>query len=399
VAFSYVRFSDSKQRKGDSVRRQTEARERWLADHPDVPLDSTLTDAGRSAFKGKHRAATAALGGFLEEVRGGSVHPGDYLPVENLDRLTREETGKAVEVFLSIVNAGVVVVQLLPAVMEFKQPVNLVGLIIAVVELGRGHSESAMKSARSLANWDEAQRLAAAGEPVVRKKDGVLKAGTKTKAMTGRLPGWVELTDDGAMRLIPDRAAAVSRIFELAADDCGMTTIVKVLTREGVPAFGDREADGDGHTRKRPGRRYGCGEWRTCYVRSILRDRRALGEFQPRDSEGRPRGEPISNYYPPAVTEAVLRQHEARAAAIKAVLDEARREAARPLAETWRDATGSSGCWTRRRARNGKSCGSSCGRSSAAWSRRCGSSSSARAGPASARPRCISAGAAPGPTC
>jgi hypothetical protein len=210
------------------------------------------------------------------------------LLVENLDRLSREVAGEAVELFLSIVNRGVVVVQLAPAVLEFRRPVDTMQLMFAIVELSRGHSESAMKSTRSTANWEAALRLA--------RDEG--------RPMTGRLPGWVEVAEGGAMALVPERAAVVRSIFAKATAGYGLTSIIKQLTAGGVPAFGDRVPDEDGHHRRADGRRYGCGEWRTAYVRSILRDRRALGEFQPRDQHDKPKGEPIAGYYPPVVTEA-----------------------------------------------------------------------------------------------
>ena len=42
------------------------------------------------------------------------------------------------------VNKGIIVVQLSPAVMEFRKPVNMMSLMFAIVELSRGHSESAI---------------------------------------------------------------------------------------------------------------------------------------------------------------------------------------------------------------------------------------------------------------
>src|SRR5207244_8342180 len=128
---------------GDSVRRQKHDRERWLADHPDVELDKSLMlDAGRSAFRRKNWD-TYALARFVEHIKSGRVEPGSYLLVENLDRLSREDAGEATELFLSIVNKGVVIVQLSPVVMEFRRPVDMHKLMFAVVELSRGQSESA----------------------------------------------------------------------------------------------------------------------------------------------------------------------------------------------------------------------------------------------------------------
>ncbi|MQY52595.1 hypothetical protein GHK24_12515 [Rhodocyclus tenuis] len=55
TAYSYVRFSIPQQLKGDSLRRQLEASERYVAEHGLV-LDKTLNlrDLGISAFRGKN---------------------------------------------------------------------------------------------------------------------------------------------------------------------------------------------------------------------------------------------------------------------------------------------------------------------------------------------------------
>src|SRR5947208_3498002 len=154
AAYSYLRFSSPAQATGDSIRRQTQAREQWLAAHPEAHLDASLvmTDAGRSAYRRKDWD-TYALARFVEHIKSGRVEPGSYLLVENLDRLSREDAGEATELFLSIVNRGVIVVQLSPVVMEFARPVNTHSLMFAIMELSRGHSESVIKSERCRAAW------------------------------------------------------------------------------------------------------------------------------------------------------------------------------------------------------------------------------------------------------
>lgn len=115
TAVSYVRFSSHKQERGDSLRRQEAARDAWLARHPGVVLDTSLTlaDLGVSAFRGKHRADDkTALWHLLRAVESGRVTPGTFLVVESLDRLTREELGDAFELVLGLVNRGIRIVQL-----------------------------------------------------------------------------------------------------------------------------------------------------------------------------------------------------------------------------------------------------------------------------------------------
>src|SRR5436190_3739126 len=211
LAYSYLRFSSLQQAAGDSVRRQTANREAWLEAHPEVRLDTSLVleDRGRSAFRRKNWD-TYALARFVDHVKGGRVKPGSYLLVENLDRLSRENAGEATELFLSIVNKGVVIVQLSPAVMEFRKPVNMHSLMFAVVELSRGHSESAIKSERGRAWWARKQ-----GE-------------ASTRVVTRKLPGWVRY-EGGKLVLDPAGTRAVRRMFALARDGYGATAIAKKL--------------------------------------------------------------------------------------------------------------------------------------------------------------------------
>lgn len=298
VAISYQRFSDPKQRKGDSRRRQTEGAEGWCARH-NVSLDTTLVDPGRSAYHGRHRSDKAALGNFLQLVKEGKVPRGSFLVIENLDRLSREDERTALRLWLDILDAGVSIVQLHPETVFQHERSDMVDIMRAIIELSRGHSESRMKSVRSLANWERAVTLA--------RENG--------RPITRRLPAWVERSKGGGLGLVRQRAAAVRRIFELAAAGYGMTSIVKKLDAENVPAFGGRVADDDGHYRQADGECYGCGEWRTSYVRSILRDRRAIGEYQPRDATERKKGDPIPDYYPRVVSD---REFYAAQAAVSA---------------------------------------------------------------------------------
>jgi DNA invertase Pin-like site-specific DNA recombinase len=302
VGISYIRFSTLEQRKGDSTRRQKTDAEKWCQVHG-VPLDQKLSckDAGRSALHGKHRSDKAALGQFLECVREGKVPRGSYLVIENLDRLSREDERTALRLWLDILDAGVSIVQLHPETIFRHEKSDMVDIMRAIIELSRGHSESRMKSVRSLANWERLLDRARKGEMMPpRRKDGKVE-----KVMTKALPGWVTI-EDGLPMLIPERAVVVKRIFEMARAGYGGSSIVKKLNAEKVPAFGDRvvveDEDGNVYWQAAPGERYGCGEWRSTYVRKILCDRRALGEYQPGSGSGRKKGEPIAGYFPAVVT-------------------------------------------------------------------------------------------------
>src|SRR5262245_43001148 len=235
-----------------------------------------MTDPGRSGFRRKNWD-TYALAEFVEHVKAGTrVLPGSYLLVENLDRLSREEVGEATELFLSIVNKGVVIVQLSPVVMEFKKPVDMPRIILAIAELQRGNSESAMKSKRLLETWGEKKAQARAARAV----------------LTARAPAWLEVVGrgpvgkhvkGGAFRVIPGRAATLRQIFTLSARGYGLFNLVKHLTDTGVPTWGRGQG------------------WTQAYLHKILSGRAVLGEYQPRDRHGQPDGAPIPGYFPAVI--------------------------------------------------------------------------------------------------
>jgi DNA invertase Pin-like site-specific DNA recombinase len=240
-----------------------------LKKHPAVRLDETLTleDTGVSAFRGKHRDTKHALGQFLKFIETGSIPKGSILLLENLDRLSREEVGEAVELFLSIVNRGIVVVQLVPNEQVFAKPVDLTAIVLAVVELARGGSESAAKSARVSSKWSERKRLAAAGKGII----------------TARAPAWLQVVD-GKFRFRRGARETIQRIVSLCAGGMGCRLITTTFNREAVPTWG-----------KIP-------RWEEAYVRKIVRSRAIIGEHQAK-AKGEADGPPIPNYYPPAVTE------------------------------------------------------------------------------------------------
>jgi DNA invertase Pin-like site-specific DNA recombinase len=272
VVYSYIRFSHPDQAKGDSVRRQTEAARDWCFKNG-LHLDenTTLRDLGRSAYTGEHRKNPDrhALAVFLKLVESGKVPKGSYLIIENLDRLSREDERSALRLWMDLLDQGVNIVQLHPETVFRHEKSDMVDIMRAIIELSRGHSESARKSERNGAAWEKRRRHARANGEI----------------LTHRVPFWLKASG-GKMRLIPERAAALKRIYQLAAGGYGTAGIVKRLHEEKVKPFGLSD------------------HWSRTYVALILRDRRAVGELQPRRINGKPDGKPLANYYPAAVTEA-----------------------------------------------------------------------------------------------
>ncbi len=194
LAFSYVRFSSAEQRKGDSLRRQTEAAADWcVRNNARLDASTTLHDLGKSAFRGGHRRNPDrnALATFLKLVEDGKVARGSYLIIESLDRLTREHIRPALTLLLNLIESGVRIVQLKPVEVIYDENVEPMTLMMALMELSRGNSESQVKSQRIGAAWSEKKKDARNGKQCPRQ-----------------LPAWSELTEAGEMVLVPERAEA-----------------------------------------------------------------------------------------------------------------------------------------------------------------------------------------------
>jgi DNA invertase Pin-like site-specific DNA recombinase len=313
VAYSYIRFSTPEQAKGDSLRRQTKDTEDWCRRHgARLDTSTTLHDLGASAFAKKRRRADEdamagfieaddlvnpdrkALAGFLALIKQRKVPRGSYLVVEYLDRLTRDDLVPAVHLLTGILLAGVRVVQLHPVEQVLTQKSEGYQIMLAVVELMRGHSESAAKSGRMREAWEGKRELARAGQCQKPTK----RMGSDAYFLTHLLPAWCELRG-GKIVKVPERAAIVHRMFQLAAAGYGRGLIARKLTADKLPPFSTAKVVKKGTERER----MVGGKWNASTVGALLRDRRVLGEYQPRTREGKMAGDPIPGYFPEVVKE------------------------------------------------------------------------------------------------
>src|SRR5262245_47051648 len=274
VAYSYVRFSTPEQAGGDSLRRQTDLAKAWCRKSgARLDVSTTLHDLGRSAYTGGHRKNPDrhALAAFLKLVESGKVPRGSYLVIENLDRLSREHIRPALTLLLNLIEAGVRVVQLKPVEQVFGEDVEPMALMMAIMELSRGHSESKNKSDRLGAAWD------------------AKRADMGRRKLTGKAPFWLRASEDRAAFVVEQgRAEVVRRMFRMAREGHGSASVARRLNEDGVPAP------------------YGKG-WNNVSVLSVLRNRAVLGEFTPhrgRPGSREPAGPPVPDYYPAVVGEA-----------------------------------------------------------------------------------------------
>src|SRR4051794_27885071 len=110
LAYSYLRMSTAQQASGDSVRRQTAARNAYLEKHG-LQLPDAFEDLGVSAHRGRHRTH-GALSRFLALVNSGRVSRGSILLIEDIDRLSREPVIEAFGLFSGLLMAGIKIVTL-----------------------------------------------------------------------------------------------------------------------------------------------------------------------------------------------------------------------------------------------------------------------------------------------
>jgi DNA invertase Pin-like site-specific DNA recombinase len=133
TAYSYIRFSRAEQVKGDSQRRQYETTLAYC-DRNNLVLDETLSlqDLGISAYRGKN-ATQGALSAFIRAVESGTIPHGSTLIVESLDRLSRDQLGRAQSLILGILEQGITIVTLSPEREYTPDSANNLGAAIEII--------------------------------------------------------------------------------------------------------------------------------------------------------------------------------------------------------------------------------------------------------------------------
>ncbi len=264
-AYQYVRMSTERQIKGDSLRRQLEASEKYAADNG-LTIDTTLKlqDIGLSGFSGAN-IEKGTLGKFLGAIRSGKVERGSTLIIESLDRLSRQKPIDQLPIFLEILKAGITIATTMDGRTYVPGKVDTWALMESILVMSRANEESARKQDRSNSNWTNK------------------RANASNKPLTKICPGWLEPHKDG-FKLIPERVETVRRIFSEAADlGMGIDLIARRLNKDEVPTFG---------------RSVG---WHISYLWKVLTNRAVLGEFQPHTDKGgvrTPIGNPVPDYFP-----------------------------------------------------------------------------------------------------
>lgn len=290
VAFSYLRLSSDKQKRGDGERRQMEDTELYC-ERIGLRLDTRLKDIGVSGWTGANVTKKAALGKFLEMTRDQAgktriIPRGSHLVVESLDRLSRDKVMKAFRIFTEILEAGITIHTFGDGKVYTEQSVNenTSDLIISITIMIRANNESTIKARRQRKTWEQKRKYAS------------------DEKLTKRCPTWLELSPDRKFFTERDKGyqkSLVMRMFQMAADGFGCDSIARTFNREGIKPFS--------HGR----------QWHGGTVRAYLQNKAVLGHYQPnrtvrtivKDDDGDdaikiqrvPDGDVITDYYPQIV--------------------------------------------------------------------------------------------------
>ena len=299
--YSYIRFSSDEQSEGDSTRRQTEWRDTYLRNHPELELDDELKllDEGRSAYKGEHRR-DGALGKFLDYVQGDRVPTGSILLVESIDRLTRLEPFDALEMIcFGLIKHGIAIqTQIARYDRNAMNNGQIHGLI---AEIQRAYMESQHKSTRVRAARDAAFGAARDNQTI----------------LTARCPAWLQTVDANGKTERGDKPIPACDAVGFKPIPAAVTTIQRIyrMQLDGVSQHRIERALNDDPTAwQRP------NGWRCSYIKKVLSNPAVIGIYQPHTRRGEggkrePEGPPIPGYYPAIIEPEVYYAVQRRLAA------------------------------------------------------------------------------------
>jgi len=283
LVYSYVRFSSKRQAEGDSLRRQTEDGDDWIAANGHTKADLSLQDLGVSAFRGanKHKGA---LKTFLDLAKEGRIPKGSILLIEALDRLSRQGIREANHLFQEILETGVKIAVLkpTPTVYDESSLDDPIGTLIPLISFYLASLESKNKSFRIKKDREQKRKESLADQAPIKTKSGEIEKMS---------PAWISWNENKQRFDVNEGAAAIRFIFQQVAKGKGQPTILREL-QEQFPPIGR------------------SGKWNSSYLTKVLNDVAVLGlrqhyEFIEVDKERKrvPVGEPIPGYYPKVISQ------------------------------------------------------------------------------------------------
>lgn len=211
-AISYIRFSSSIQKKGDSLRRQNMLINTWRAANSDIKFsDMKFQDLGLSGYHGNH--LDHGFGQLLAAIENNYINSGDYLLVEDIDRLGRMEAADMMTLLMGILKSGVIIETLGDGQTYTKESMNSSQLYVLSGKIQQAFDKSHTQSKRTTANWNNKRQMAEDGKGVNRKSFWYITKG-----------------EDGKYnQLTPQDKALVNEIYEMFLNGVSQNNIVAFL--------------------------------------------------------------------------------------------------------------------------------------------------------------------------
>jgi DNA invertase Pin-like site-specific DNA recombinase len=263
IAYSYIRFSNESQKKGNSYDRQATMRDDWIENNSSYTLsEKNYKDLGVSGYSGVHKDK-GFLGKFLALCEDGVVEAGSVLLVESIDRLGRLKGRDMLDLVSTLTNyVSIITLEdnttYNTESFDNHQAYSLIG------KIQQAHNYSKQLSHRLL----KARKAT---------RDAVL-SGTKNK-ISKICPNWLRW-DEKLQQFteIPERVEIVKKIFNYyVIDGLGTTAIANRLNKECIKSFNDKG-------------------WHGSYIAKTLFDKKVIGEI--RLEQRANSGAVIENYYP-----------------------------------------------------------------------------------------------------
>ncbi len=283
-AIIYIRFSTGPQERGDSRRRQLEDCKAYCETHQ-LSVSEVVEDLGRSAYKGDHLAG-GNLGKLTHRIMRGEIAPGTTIVVEKMDRLSREKPRIIRRWIEDVCDKGLKIARVSggPVIdaAYLDEGSNIAAVIDVAYSNNAAHEFSQNISDRLTSSWVQRRKNVASGHSL----------------LTASTPRWITTEGEWAGKnapdhrrfvLVPDRAAVVLRIYELAADGMGSWGIAKQLNSSQTPNWGKASANSTQEG------------WNHTTVLNILNSPAVEGVHYPTHQVGKKRvrtGEVYRDYFP-----------------------------------------------------------------------------------------------------
>ncbi|MGL4625646.1 MAG: recombinase family protein, partial [Plesiomonas shigelloides] len=213
TAYAYVRYSSAIQADGDSIERQTTPLA-MFAERFGVEIAQTFIDEGVSSFKGDN-IKRGRFRDILEMIESGAIKRGDYLVIESIDRISRQQMDETATQLYDILKKGVNIYttadERLYSIEDRSKDLEnymMIGLIAK-----RANEESEMKSRRRKSAWRRAKRQ--------------IKEGNKIFNTPNNTPYGLRVVD-GKFEIVEDEAKEIRDIFDRLKYQGVLSTIREV---------------------------------------------------------------------------------------------------------------------------------------------------------------------------